>query len=85
MPLPPDLARTTLDIARSIATDVGAKIVELSHALRTATDKGDVDVVTAADGFSERAITEALARHFPDHRIAAEEGTTLGPADSPWV
>jgi len=38
--------------------------------------KGDeVDLVTQADKRSERLIVEQLTKHFPDHAIAAEEGT----------
>jgi myo-inositol-1(or 4)-monophosphatase len=83
--LPPDLALGTLHIARSIVIEVGAQLLSLSNTLRQATDKGAVDVVTAADRLSEDAITKALAQHFPDHRIAGEEGTRLGPANSPWT
>ena len=37
--------------------------------------KGDADLVTQADKRSERAIVELLTKYFPDHGIAAEEGT----------
>jgi myo-inositol-1(or 4)-monophosphatase len=83
--LPPDLAIGTLAIARGLVEDVGRRMVELGEELRASTAKGDVDVVTKADAFSERELTAALARHFPDHRIAGEEGTRLGPAGSEWT
>ena len=82
--LPPDLALGTLRIVRELLNDVGGQMQAMASTLRTATSKGGVDVVTQADHFSEQAITSALAKHFPDHRIAGEEGTRLGPADSPW-
>ena len=82
--LPPELALGTLQIARNLLTEVGGQMVTMAHTLRGTTSKGGVDLVTKADHFSEEAITSALAKHFPDHRIAAEEGTRLGPADSPW-
>ena len=37
--------------------------------------KGDVDLVTQADRRSEQAIVTRLAKYFPEHSIAAEEGT----------
>jgi len=37
--------------------------------------KGDVDLVTQADRRSEAAIVERLTKYFPEHAIAAEEGT----------
>src|SRR6266850_7589731 len=37
--------------------------------------KGDVDLVTQADKRSETAIVARLSRLFPEHTIAAEEGT----------
>ncbi len=37
--------------------------------------KGDVDLVTQADKRSERAIVTRLSRLFPEHTIAAEEGS----------
>lgn len=82
--LPPDLAVGTLRIVRELLNDVGQQMQVMSGTLRAATSKGGVDVVTQADHYSEQAITSALAKHFPDHRIAGEEGTRLGPADSPW-
>jgi myo-inositol-1(or 4)-monophosphatase len=37
--------------------------------------KGDFDLVTQADRRSEKLIVESLQRCFPDHAVAAEEGT----------
>src|ERR1700687_880501 len=39
------------------------------------TYKGKVDLVTQADGRSERAIVNRLRREFPEHAIVAEEGS----------
>lgn len=83
--LPRELAIGTLRLVRDLARRVGDELVTLGDELRQATDKAGVDVVTRADAHSERAITAALHEHFPSHRIAAEEGTALGPADSPWT
>jgi myo-inositol-1(or 4)-monophosphatase len=83
--MPPPDARATLDFLRVLTAEVGGQMAAMASTLRVATSKGGVDVVTKADRFSEDALTAALAKRFPDHRIAAEEGTRLGPPDSPWV
>jgi len=82
--LPSELAIGTLRLVRDLVVEVGRQVVALGDELRAASDKPGVDVVTAADGFSENALCTALHQHFPTHRIAAEEGTRLGPEDSPW-
>lgn len=79
-------ARAVLAEVRRLCAEVGAEVAEAAGRLRaSASDKGAVDVVTAADKLSEQRLTEALHRRFPAHRIAGEEGTRLGPADSPWT
>ena len=85
MQLPAELAIGTLRTIRDLATEVGATMVELSATLRAATGKTGVDLVTQADHFSEKALSTRLAQLFPEHRIAGEEGTRLGPPYSPWV
>lgn len=84
-PLPAELAVATLREARTLVHEVGARMLQLGESLRASRSKGGVDVVTEADAFSERELTRRLAEAFPTHRIAAEEGTRLGPADSPWT
>jgi myo-inositol-1(or 4)-monophosphatase len=37
--------------------------------------KGDFDLVTQADRRSEKLIVDSLQKYFPDHAVAAEEGT----------
>ena len=83
--LPSELAIGTLRLVRDLARRVGDDLVRLGDELRHATDKAGVDVVTRADAHSEAAITSALHELFPVHRIAAEEGTALGPVDSEWT
>src|SRR5260370_35976698 len=64
-----------LDPAIETALEAG-KILRQEYALPADIRyKGDVDLVTQADKRSERAIVARLARAFPDHTIAAEEGT----------
>ncbi len=74
-----------LDHVRGLAWRVGSELQRMQQQLAsTSVSKGGVDLVTAADTLSERMLTEALAIAYPDHRIAGEEGTRIGPADSPW-
>ncbi len=79
----PDLGM--LDHIRGLAWRVGCELQRMQYQLATTGQaKGEVDLVTAADTLSERMLCEALAAAYPGHRIAGEEGTRLGPADSPW-
>lgn len=74
-----------LDHVRSLGLRVGDELLRLQDRLGgTAVSKGGVDLVTEADKLSEKLLTEDLFQRFPDHRIAGEEGTRLGPADSAW-
>jgi myo-inositol-1(or 4)-monophosphatase len=64
-----------LDAAIETALEAG-KILREEYALPPDIRyKGDVDLVTQADKRSERAIVTRLSRLFPEHTIAAEEGT----------
>ena len=70
---------------QNLGLRVGDELLRLQEDLATtAMDKGGVDVVTAADHLSEKLLTEDLARAFPHHRVAGEEGTRMGPPDSDW-
>jgi myo-inositol-1(or 4)-monophosphatase len=46
--------------------------------------KAAVNLVTDADRAAEDCIIAAVHRTFPDHRVLAEEGGTLGLSGSPW-
>ncbi len=64
-----------LDAAIETALEAG-KILREEYALPPDIRyKGDVDLVTQADKRSETAIVTRLSRLFPEHTIAAEEGT----------
>src|SRR5712675_2822546 len=64
-----------LDAAIETALQAG-KILREEYALPPDIRyKGDVDLVTQADKRSETAIVTRLSGLFPDHTIAAEEGT----------
>ncbi len=64
-----------LDVAIETTLEAG-KILREEYALTPDIRyKGDVDLVTQADRRSEQAIVMRLAKYFPEHSIAAEEGT----------
>lgn len=50
-------------------------------------EKSSQNLVTEADFASEKAITEAISREFPDHLFLREEGesTALGHEDHVWI
>src|SRR5438552_186865 len=65
-----------LHAAIEIAHEAGKVLVEeLSRPLEIAYKGDEVDIVTQADKRSERLIVERLRKYFPEHAIAAEEGT----------
>jgi myo-inositol-1(or 4)-monophosphatase len=62
-----------LEVAIEAAREAGAILVaELARPARISY-KGEVDIVTQADGRSEQAIMARLRNHFPKHAIVAEE------------
>jgi myo-inositol-1(or 4)-monophosphatase len=69
------MSKDYLEAAIEIARDAGKILCqELDRPLDIAY-KGEADIVTQADKRSERLIVDRLAQYFPDHSIAAEEGT----------
>src|ERR1039458_10602193 len=63
-----------LEVAVEAAREAGAILVaELARPVEI-NYKGEVDIVTQADGRSEQAIVARLRNHFPKHAIVAEEG-----------
>jgi myo-inositol-1(or 4)-monophosphatase len=64
-----------LEVAIETALEAG-KILREEYALPPDIRyKGDVDLVTQADRRSEQAIVQRLGKYFPEHTIAAEEGS----------
>jgi myo-inositol-1(or 4)-monophosphatase len=62
-----------LDVAVEAAREAGAILMtELARPVEI-NYKGEVDIVTQADGRSEQAIVTRLSNHFPTHAIVAEE------------
>ena len=65
-----------LSAAIEIAQDAGKILIEeLSRPLDIRYKGDEVDLVTQADKRSELFIVERLTKYFPDHAVAAEEGT----------
>jgi myo-inositol-1(or 4)-monophosphatase len=64
-----------LKVAVEVAREAGAILREEFDRVPQISYKGDVDLVTQADKRSEAAIVKRLTQYFPDHAIAAEEGS----------
>ena len=64
-----------LNAAVEVAREAGAILREEFDRPLQISYKGDVDLVTQADKRSEAAIVKRLTEYFPEHAIAAEEGT----------
>jgi myo-inositol-1(or 4)-monophosphatase len=70
------MTKNHLEAAIEIAQEAGKVLMEeLSRPLDIRYKGDEVDLVTQADKRSERLIVERLSKYFPDHAIAAEEGT----------
>ena len=66
-----DYLKASVEIAR----EAGAILCEEFDRPLQISYKGDVDLVTQADKRSEAAIVKRLTEYFPEHAIAAEEGS----------
>jgi myo-inositol-1(or 4)-monophosphatase len=69
------MLKTYLDAAIEIAQEAGAVLREEMERPPTINYKGDFDLVTQADRRSEQVIVRRLQERFPQHAVAAEEGT----------
>ena len=69
------MSKDYLEAAIEIAQEAGKILREEFDQPAQITYKGDVDLLTQADRRSEKAIVTRLNRYFPEHAIAAEEGT----------
>jgi len=69
------MSLTYLEAAIEVAREAGAILREEFERAPEISYKGDVDIVTQADKRSEKAIVARLTEAFPEHSIAAEEGT----------
>jgi myo-inositol-1(or 4)-monophosphatase len=64
-----------LEVAVEIAQEAGKILREEMDRPPDISYKGDFDLVTQADRRSEAHIVSRLQKYFPDHAVAAEEGT----------
>src|SRR5690349_24489802 len=79
------MIRDYLDAAVETAREAGKILREEFDRPPQIRYKGEVDLVTQADRRSEEAIVARLAKYFPDHAIAAEEGSgPEGASDFRW-
>jgi myo-inositol-1(or 4)-monophosphatase len=69
------MIKTYLEAAIDVAQEAGKILCEEMDRPPTIAYKGDFDLVTQADRRSEAMIVSRLQKHFPDHAVAAEEGT----------
>jgi myo-inositol-1(or 4)-monophosphatase len=77
---------TYLDIATEAALAAGAILQSYWGNLKAVQEKGrSGDLVTEADAAAEVAVLSVIQRHFPDHRILAEESGAQGNPESPFL
>jgi myo-inositol-1(or 4)-monophosphatase len=69
------MTTTHLEVAVEIAQEAGKILREEMEQAPAIDYKGDFDLVTQADRRSEQLIVRRLKEHFPQHTVAAEEGT----------
>jgi len=69
------MIKTYLEAAVEIAQDAGKVLREELDCIPDIAYKGDFDLVTQADRRSEAVIVSRLQKYFPEHAVAAEEGT----------
>jgi myo-inositol-1(or 4)-monophosphatase len=69
------MTQSYLQAAIEIAQEAGKILREESERPPTISHKAEYDLVTQADRRSEALIVSRLQKYFPDHAIAAEEGT----------
>jgi myo-inositol-1(or 4)-monophosphatase len=77
---------TYLDIATEAALVAGAILQSYWGNLELVREKGRPgDLVTEADAGAEAAVLNVIQRHFPDHKILAEESGAQGNPESPFL
>jgi myo-inositol-1(or 4)-monophosphatase len=67
--------KTYLEVAIDVAREAGKILREEMERPLTIAYKGEFDLVTQADRRSEALIVRRLQEYFPQHAVAAEEGT----------
>src|SRR5882672_1303565 len=81
----PSEVNSFLEVARELALQASARLMELRLSPLQKTRKADHSLVTNADHEADRIIREGLRKAFPDHAILTEESVMDGLADSEYV
>lgn len=76
---------TFRQIAVEIARKAGAFLKERLNSVHTIDFKGEINLVTEADRFSEEIITSRIQKLFPDHDIIAECTNITRGSDYRWI
>ena len=77
----PDELRAILEVARGIAREAGALVLDgFRRGARIRTKSDRTDLVTEYDEKSERLIRDRIAQRLPGHDVIGEEGQ--GPSDA---
>ncbi len=71
-----------LQFCQETSEFVGDRLITSAGKIQ-AEQKTDGSLVTQADKWSDRAIREAIAKHFPSHGVLTEETTNICP-DNDW-
>lgn len=66
------------------AAEAGGRLLLAAYGTVVAREKAPSDLVTDADGASQRAIAGILAGAFPDHTLLAEEDGVVPDPEKPW-
>ena len=66
------------------AAEAGGRLLRAMYGTVVAREKAPWDLVTDADGASQRGIAAVLAGAFPDHTLLAEEDGVVPDPDQPW-
>lgn len=78
-------ASSFLEVARGLALEAGARIMELLKSPLVRTRKPDYSLVTNADHEADRIIRLGLRQAFPDHAILTEESGMDGSPHAEYV
>ncbi|MFO0681770.1 MAG: inositol monophosphatase family protein [Sandaracinus sp.] len=84
-PSPAEL-RAILEVARGIAREAGALVLEgFRSGTRIRTKSDRTDLVTEYDEKCERLVRDRLAKLLPDHDVIGEEGQGTSDSRKPYV
>ena len=79
------LSHPFLNVARALALEAAARLMELRLAPLIKERKADHSLVTNADHEADRILRRGLRAAFPEHAILTEESGLDGPVDAEYV